>query len=215
MKSRKNHLESGFSLIEIIISLVVVAVVAAMMTAYFGKGITESSAPIFRLNAAGKLNAIMEKITADYETRPRWSPSTTYAANTIIIPTAGKRNGYMYIASSGTSATTEPAWTISGAVPVDGSVTWTNNGLAPTLITLQTQIGAAGGEYTGKTFAGDNTVKYRVVQNSFIKFDAAKTEVPALVGDSEYGKYLKVTIGLHSTESPRTDETLTTLFVLR
>ena len=141
MKIRKNNLESAFTLIEVIITLVVVAIVAAMMVAYFGTSITSSSLPILRLQSAGKLNQIMEKITADYNSEPAtWSPSTTYATTnsslgtslpTVILPTAVNRNGYRYICTTGgTSSTTEPAWPTSGTV-TDGTVTWTYAGFQP------------------------------------------------------------------------------------
>ena len=145
MKTRKNNLESGFTLIEIIITLVVVAIVAAMMAAYFGTSFTKSSLPIYRLKEAGKLNQIMEKITADYDSEPAtWSPSTTYATTnsslgtslpTVILPTAANRNGYRYICTTGgTSGATEPGWnnaTVSGATISDGTVTWTYGGSTP------------------------------------------------------------------------------------
>jgi prepilin-type N-terminal cleavage/methylation domain-containing protein len=289
MKIRKNNLESGFTLIEVIITLVVVAIVAAMMVAYFGTSITKSSLPISRLQAAGKLNQIMEKITADYNNAPAtWSPSTDYtaptspAAPTVILPTAANRNGYQYICTTGgTSGTTEPAWpTTVGATVADGGVIWNYSGYTPptnwvastayplnavvystngyqytctvagisgttapawpttvgALVTettgstpyvqwtcrgpqptlaLKIKIGNEGSEYSNQTFGGDTLVKYRVIQNRFVKFVGNAENGPITAGDSDYGKYLKVTIGLHSTEVPRTDETLTTLFVRR
>lgn len=284
MKTRKNNLVSGFTLVEVIIALVVVAIVAAMMATYFGTSITQSSAPIFRLKAAGNLNQIMEKITTDYNnTPPTWSPNTLYAANTIILPSEGKRNGRQYITIlGGTSGSTEPTvWPTSGTVP-DGGVSWTCNGTTPpknwstnpdtaytvnsvvyptngyqyictiagssnpthvpnwstavavgALVTasgwtwecrgpqptlaLHNRIGNEDSEYTNQTFGGDTQVSYRVIHNRFIRFDTSGTEVstPVTTGHTGYGKYLKVTIGLHSTAAPRTDETLTTLFVGR
>jgi len=295
MKTRKNNLESGFTLIEVIITLVVVAVVAAMMVAYFGTSITQSSLPIARLKATGKLNQIMEKITADYNNAPAtWSPSTAYivGVNTpaFILPTATNRNGYQYICTAvgtWTSGATEPTWpTTIGATVNDGGVIWTNSGYSPpknwevrsyTLnavvypnnnngyqyicttpgisgtteptwpttsgatvndgtvqwkcspqptLALKTKIGNEGSEYSHQTFGSDTTVKYRVIQNRFITFDTTNKENDSCtsgscdmliygVNTNVYGKYLKVTIGLHSTESPRTDDTLTTLFVRR
>jgi prepilin-type N-terminal cleavage/methylation domain-containing protein len=142
MKPRKNDSEPGFTLIEVIITLVIVAVVAAMMTAYFGTGITQSSIPIFRLGAAGKLNEVMEKITAQYSQYPQWQKNTQYAAGTIILPTTPKRTGLLYTTTSGgTSGATEPtSWprTQDGTIS-DNTITWTTvwtsgtNGAVPTL----------------------------------------------------------------------------------
>ena len=79
MKTRKNIFEYGFTLIEVIVTLVVIAVVAAMIAVYFGTSYTQSSVPISRLMAAGNLNQIMEKITGDYNNAPTtWSPGTAY-----------------------------------------------------------------------------------------------------------------------------------------
>lgn len=147
----KNNSKSGFTLIEVIITLVIVAVVAAMMTAYFGTGITQSSIPIFRLQGVARLNDVLEKITAFYSKYPQWQKSTTYAANAVIIPTTPKRTGLLYTTTSGgTSGTVEPDWltaiTMGSTVPVtDGSVIWktvwdsthnsaSDNGAAPTLV---------------------------------------------------------------------------------
>ncbi|MFZ1981120.1 MAG: prepilin-type N-terminal cleavage/methylation domain-containing protein, partial [Smithella sp.] len=140
MKTRKNIFEYGFTLIEVIVTLVVVAVAAAMIAVYFGTSYTQSSVPISRLMAADNLNQIMEKITGDYNNAPAtWSPGTAYTTSTapptVVLPTEANRNGYQYICSiAGTSGTTEPNWalytTIGSTVP-DGSVTWTNGGLIP------------------------------------------------------------------------------------
>ena len=54
MKTEKIFFEYGFTLIEVIISLVVVAIVASMMAVYFGTSYTQSSVPISRLMAAEK-----------------------------------------------------------------------------------------------------------------------------------------------------------------
>jgi prepilin-type N-terminal cleavage/methylation domain-containing protein len=136
MKAQKIDSESGFTLIEVIITLVIVAVVAAMMTAYFGTGITQSSIPIFRLSAAAKINAIMEKITAEYDNLPpTWSPGTQYPAYTIILPKP--RNGHQYYTTATTpvtSGTTELNWSsaiTAGTSVSDNGITWNYSGTPP------------------------------------------------------------------------------------
>jgi prepilin-type N-terminal cleavage/methylation domain-containing protein len=248
MKSQRTYSKSGFTLIEVIITLVVVAIVAAMMTAYFGTGITQSSIPIFRLSAAGKLNRIMEKITAEYDQIPRWSPATAYTNITspasIVIPTPSRRQdpyGYQYICTvAGTSAAMpptglgEPSWpvpgitagctnnppTYTGCTVTDGivgsSVTWQLHAVAPLLLDLHNKIGVTEAQDYTVTF-GVDSISYRVIQSRFIKFVGTApnfSEAPVVPGDPN--DYLKVTIGLSLTEPPpRTDETLTTLFVRR
>lgn len=141
MKSKRNGSEFGFTLIEVIITLVVVAIVGAMMTAYFGTSITQSSLPIFRLSDAAKLNMIMEKITAVYGQYAHWRPNTTYAAGTVILPTTLNRTGLLYTTTAGKSGTVEPTWpkTQGSSVSKDGvtyTTVWptTPNVAAPTLV---------------------------------------------------------------------------------
>jgi prepilin-type N-terminal cleavage/methylation domain-containing protein len=236
MKSRKRGSELGFTLIEVIITIVVVAILAAMMTAYFGTGITQSSVPIFRLGAAGKLNRILEKITVEYDKIPRWSPDTAYTTASVVIPTPSRRQepfGYQYKCTvAGTSAATlaaEPGWpipgtpagctndppTYTGCTVTDNGVTWYLYAAAPLLRDLQDKIGVTEGQDYTATFGGDS-ISYRVIQNRFIKFVAGQdVNINSTIADPEYGRYLKVTIGLPLTEANRTDETLTTLFVRR
>ena len=133
MKTSKNIFLAGFTLIEVIITLVLIAIVAAMMAAYFGSSITQSSVPIFRLKAAGNLNQIMEKITANYNNEPAtWSPGKPYVLNQIVLPTAWKKKWYQYICTTaGTSGSTEPTWRTDSTAFTDGGVTWTYSGDTP------------------------------------------------------------------------------------
>jgi hypothetical protein len=145
-----------------------------------------------------------------------WVAGFYYTVNAVVYPKNG--NGYQYICTTaGTSGTvaTEPTWPLSGTVIETTGVQWSYRGPQPTLA-LQTRIGNEGSEYTNQTFGGDPQVKYRVIHNRFITF-VSNTERSTVVapGEDDYGKYLKVTIGLHSNDAPRTDETLTTLFVRR
>ncbi len=59
-------MSKGFTLIEIIIAIVVVAFVAVMLDSYFGRAVTGSAAPIERLSAAFEAQSAMENVTADY-----------------------------------------------------------------------------------------------------------------------------------------------------
>ena len=58
---------SGFTLIEIIITLVIAAVVGTGLAQYLGTAVTTSAIPIQHLRQAFELQQVMENITEDYE----------------------------------------------------------------------------------------------------------------------------------------------------
>lgn len=66
METGKGTDEKGFTLIEVIITIVVLAILATMLFTYFGKAFTGSSTPATRLDNALQLQTVMENITDDY-----------------------------------------------------------------------------------------------------------------------------------------------------
>lgn len=72
--------EGGFSLLEIIAVLLVVAVLGALIFQIFGASFTGSSEPIDRLRKALLLQQTMENITEDYAQ----SPKTEVFLDTIL-----------------------------------------------------------------------------------------------------------------------------------
>ena len=221
--------KQGFTLIEVIITIVVVAILAAMMVPYFGTSLLQGGTPIARLKSSMTLNQTMENITAEYNSRfQHWRPGYAYAAGALILPSTPVVNGYQYRTSGGgTSGTSEPAWkfrrttgTVCTALPdqactmTDGSVTWYLYATTPVLANFQSYIGSAG-DHT-QTF-NNVSCTYSVINNKFVKFDPDTNQEVDLTGsttDPEYGRYLKVTIGFASTVTNRTSESITTLFAL-
>ena len=137
-KHLKNH-QAGFTLIEFIVSLVIAAILAAMISTYFGNALTQSTVPIARLQQVSKLRQVMENIVADYNRlnalnlRYRWQPSTPYGLNAVVTPKtipSTPNGGHYYISTTaGTSSTTtEPTWLTSGTLPADGGVIWKESG---------------------------------------------------------------------------------------
>jgi len=55
----------GFTLIEIIVALIVLAIAAAMMVPFFGKALTQSPLPLVNLQKATSLQTVMENIVSD------------------------------------------------------------------------------------------------------------------------------------------------------
>jgi type II secretory pathway pseudopilin PulG len=73
--------QGGFTLIEIIGSLLIAAILGAIMFQYFGTSLTQSTAPIDRLKKALQLQQILENITEDYESSDK---SSTYLETTLM-----------------------------------------------------------------------------------------------------------------------------------
>ncbi len=190
MMYRKYCNKSGFTLIEIIIIVVIVAFLGVMILMFLSKSLIDTGEPIRRLRQSSYLHKIMANITSDYNKYPKWRNSTSFPAGNYVVPTI--RNGHFYRSGGGTSGSIEPSnWpTASAATVNDGGVTWTESGSLLTLSNLQTNIN------------NKNYGTYDVVHNAFIEFPVGSDA--ETVGGSNI---LKVTI--------RNDqgETLTALFI--
>jgi prepilin-type N-terminal cleavage/methylation domain-containing protein len=75
----------GFTLLEVIVSLVVAAILGAILVQFMGTGLMKSYNPVILAQNGTYLNTIMEKMTADYKywmsdgALKGYSPSTTYS----------------------------------------------------------------------------------------------------------------------------------------
>lgn len=71
IKMKNNELFSdrarGFTLIEVIISLVLVAILGTMLVTFMGSSLTESAQIVNRVDKTYKLDTVMENITTDYK----------------------------------------------------------------------------------------------------------------------------------------------------
>ena len=134
----KNH-QAGFTLIEVIVTLVLASVIAAMLSSFFGTSLTRSGEPIQRLMNSTNLQQVMENIVSDYNrlnalnSRYKWQPSINYRNGVIVTPKtipASPNGGHYYkCTTAGTSGATEPSWpTANGSTVTDGSVTWKESG---------------------------------------------------------------------------------------
>lgn len=203
-----NH--GGFSLIEMVVTVLLVGIFGSMIIVFFGSSILKSSDPVSRLKKSADLHKIMENITADYNKYPKWKTSTNYSLNTVVIPT--NVNGRCYkCTTAGTSSTAEPTWKLTTEQTTDGEITWelctspippcafTNGKVHDTnsLTALQNNIGAEGSSQV------NGYGKYYVDKNTFIEFDPATGNETSSIKNEILKVSLKNEIG----------ETLTALFI--
>lgn len=199
MNFRSDHNSRGFTLIEIIATLVIIAVMGTMTYTYFGQAFLQSVNSISQLQKSLYLHKIMENITADYNIYAKWKAGTNYVQNNIVIPVNMNGHSYKCTSSGGISGLSEPDWKTGGNTS-DNTVTWTDNGQPLLLATLKTHVDTPNYYQTNV-----NDPPYYVTENKFIQFTFdTNTEVNDTSG---LNKILKVTI--------RNDlgQTLTALFL--
>jgi prepilin-type N-terminal cleavage/methylation domain-containing protein len=114
--------QSGFTLIEIIATVVIVSVFSAMMLTLFSDSLIKSSDSFKRISKSSDISNAMANISSDYMPYPKWKAGTAYSAGNKVLPTG--MNGRFYICtSSGTSGTSEPQWRDYGDTQ-DGGARW-------------------------------------------------------------------------------------------
>lgn len=78
MKPRRKtpRFEDGFTLIEIIVTIMLGSILAALMFQFMGSALTGSSEPVEIVRDASDMEALMEKIISDYVMRVNTDPAT-------------------------------------------------------------------------------------------------------------------------------------------
>jgi len=64
--SRSTGTQEGFTLLEVIVTLVVAAILGTILVSFMGQGLTGSVQPLIRVQNANTLGQVLENITADY-----------------------------------------------------------------------------------------------------------------------------------------------------
>lgn len=125
MTHRDTSNQSGFTLIEVIATIVIVAIFLAIMLVLLSDSFIKSIDAVRRLSKYSVISEVMANIMMDYAPYPRWKAATLYSATTPpnkVLPTG--MNGRFYICKySETSGTTEPQWRDSGETQ-DGGTRW-------------------------------------------------------------------------------------------
>ena len=210
MKIRNKRNARGFTLIEAIVVIVVVAIFGTFFYIFFmDKIFLQSHVPRENLRRAKDLNQVMENIRADYNYKPYnvWKSGHNYIVGDKVIPTAFSPQGQRFwyqCTQAGTSMIEPDPWT---KAPVIGegsgstsTVVWQYQGdlNLMTLSALNAYIGVVD---TGNKKCASipsercydkstNQYGYYVTENKWIDFEPiTKTEMP-----SSNQKILKVTI---------------------
>jgi prepilin-type N-terminal cleavage/methylation domain-containing protein len=206
MKCDRLRDASGFTLIEVIVTVLVVAIFGGMMIVFLSDSIVKSSQSVGKLKKVSDLNKVMANITQYYDKYPKWRSTVTYAVGNFVVPTL--RNGRYYKCTiAGTSNLNEPtSWpTIPGDYIIETAnvLKWTEtteNGLLPDLNAVKTSIGAE------NTNQSNEYGIYRVEKNRCVYF---------LVADSEQDEPSCISNILRVTIRSDQGEALTALFSFR
>ena len=96
--------EQGFTLIEIIVTILLGSILAALMFQFMGTALTGSSGPVNIVRDGADVEAIMEEIIADYVKRINTNPATALAlmkadADALVYGSAVKLTGSAPLAS--------------------------------------------------------------------------------------------------------------------
>lgn len=201
MKIKSTRPNQGFTLIEVIVSFVLIGIIGSMMISFFNNAVSESGRVPAWLDTSANLHKVMENITAAYNGYPRWNQSTIYTVGSIVTPTV--KNGHFYrCTTAGTSGAVEPSnWCPSvgscfteGATTVtviDGTVIWTEYTVT-LLNSIKTDVGMAGGP-VGATYLTGVIGTFTVLENKFIKYDPT-TRTAQDAGPSDPKTILKITV---------------------
>jgi Tfp pilus assembly protein PilV len=136
--------QQGFTLVETILFIIVVAIGLTGITLVFTQGAKYSHEPFIQQRSLNLAQTFMDEImkqrwdentpvgggctqtgsNACIASSNTWNASTLYVADEIVVPTTA--NGCYYTTdTTGTSGATEPTWpTTLGQTVSDGSITW-------------------------------------------------------------------------------------------
>ncbi|MCK9196872.1 MAG: prepilin-type N-terminal cleavage/methylation domain-containing protein [Syntrophales bacterium] len=72
---------SGFTLIEVIVSLIVASILGVMLVSFMGSSVVQSANPVIMAQNGAYLNEIMENMSADYRAKQVANPGPAGLAN--------------------------------------------------------------------------------------------------------------------------------------
>lgn len=192
MIGKKAFNGSGFTLLEVIVTIVLVASLSGIMIALISDSVTKSSYPVLGLERASELNIVMANMTNDYYKCPMWSSGATYVSGSLVKPTPAHYSGHYYQASCSTctQGSTEPStWNISPSTTSDNNITWIDLGPLPQPADLKTYINDTSHHNYGIYYdnAGQKSVTYHILFNDIVNVPAIGTVLKVQIADKYYG----------------------------
>lgn len=94
---KKTENEKGFTLIEVIVSLIVAAILGTILAVFMGARVTASANPVILARNGNYLNSIMENMGSDY----KYQMST--AAKSSLTPATGLGNFITNVGAEGST----------------------------------------------------------------------------------------------------------------
>lgn len=104
-RTQRPYSDDGFTLIEIIVTILLSSVLAALMFQFMGTALTGSYGPVETVRDSSSMEALMEEIISEYVAEMNTNPST--ALQTIISNHASKSSvtmAYIEFDTSGNEA---------------------------------------------------------------------------------------------------------------
>ncbi|OGP64157.1 MAG: hypothetical protein A2169_04240 [Deltaproteobacteria bacterium RBG_13_47_9] len=112
---RNRSAEKGFTLLEVIITIVIAAILASFLFTFMGS-VPKSTNPVIQAQNLAAAQSVMEKITADYESYVR----TGNTAAWTNIGAEGSINDSTSITYDGSLITTMPFFTVREVTVTSG-----------------------------------------------------------------------------------------------
>ncbi len=183
--------QSGFTLLEAIITLIIASFLGSMLFSYFAVA-SRAVVPAESFQDSLHLLRVMENITSDYhatmgrETFSKWEPLKAYASDEIVTSKAIKFGHLFICVSEGVSGDSEPQWLNTDINTIeDGGVVWKEyKGELDPFISRVTRN-------TGKHSTASSYGEYQIAELRFIQFE---NNIETSVSRDDPENLLKLTI---------------------
>ena len=197
MKFFRCTVNAGFTLLEIILTIIVSSILGTILYSYFNAMLYGNDSPA-KLQRMYDLQTVMEKITAHYDeiagknTAEKWEAGRPYNLGEKAV-SRSELYGHLYICTkAGISGSDEPVWPTAPAANItDGTVTWQEDGGELDALVSKLSAPVSGTPPTPDAVWDYRYGRYGIVSYGFIRFDGG-IETPAPSGSAQ--NLLKISI---------------------